>query len=73
MTKKFRLQNLECASCASKIEDRIKKLDGVHSISINFMTTRMTLEADEDKMEQVLEAAKKIIKRLEPGTKLVKA
>ena len=53
MKKKFKLENLGCANCASKMEDKIAKLDGVESVSINFMTTKMTLEADKEKMPEI--------------------
>lgn len=73
MEKRFRLENLDCANCAAKMEDKISKLDGVESVSINFMTTKMTLEADKEKMPLIIEEAEKIIKKLEPHTKLIKA
>lgn len=73
MKKRFRLENLDCANCAAKMEDKISKLDGVESVSINFMTTKMTLEADKEKMPLIIEEAEKIIKKLEPNTKLIKA
>ncbi|NMB43774.1 MAG: heavy-metal-associated domain-containing protein [Clostridiales bacterium] len=73
MKKRFRLENLDCANCAAKMEDKISKLDGVESVSINFMTTKMTLEADKEKMPLIIEEAEKIIKKLEPHTKLIKA
>ncbi|NLJ90133.1 MAG: heavy-metal-associated domain-containing protein [Clostridiales bacterium] len=73
MKKKFRLENLGCANCAAKMEDRINKLDGVESVSINFMTTRMIIEADKEKMPTIIQEAEKIIKKLEPDTKLTKA
>lgn len=73
MKKKFILQNLDCANCASKIEDGISKVDGVESVSVNFMTTKMTIEADKEKMPEIIEEAKRIIKKNEPDTKLIKA
>ncbi len=73
MKKIFRLQDLDCANCAAKMENRIAKLEGVDSVSINFMTTKMILEANKDKMPEIIEEAQKIISKLEPGTKLIKA
>ncbi len=73
MIKKFILNNLECASCASKIEGGISKLDGVKSVSLNFMTTRMVIDADEDKMSGIIKEAEKIIRKFEPDTILTKA
>lgn len=66
MKKTFILEDLECAHCAGKMEEEIKKLDAVTSCSINFLTTKMVLETEDDKMDAVIKEAKKIIKRIEP-------
>ncbi len=73
MKNKFILQNLECANCAAKMEDMISKIDGVGSVSINYMTRKMILEADRDNMTIIIEESQKIISKFEPGTKLIKA
>lgn len=66
MKKKFVLEGLDCANCAAKIENDINKLDGVESASINLMTTKLTIEAAEDKMQGISDAAKKIVNKYEP-------
>lgn len=73
MKKTFRLENLDCATCATKMENKINKIDGVYDVSINFMTTRMIIEGDEDKMPEIINESEKIIRKLEPGTILKKA
>ena len=59
MKKVIRLENLDCANCASKMERNINKLDGVISCSIAFMTQRMTLEAEDDRFDEIVELALK--------------
>lgn len=66
MKKKFRLQGLDCANCAAKIENAIKKLPVVNDATVDFMTTKLVLEADDDKMEEAIELSKAIIKKMEP-------
>ncbi|MDI9508869.1 MAG: heavy metal transporter [Clostridiales bacterium] len=73
MKKRFIIEGLDCASCASKMEVAINKLDGVKEASVNFMTQRLVIEADEDKMSSIIEEAEKIISRIEPYSKLKKA
>lgn len=73
MKNTFKLEGLDCANCAAKMEAAIKKLDGVSNATVNFMTTKMVIEAEDDKMPKVLEAAEKIIKKIEPDVKLKKA
>ena len=47
MRKTFELEDLDCANCAAKMEEAIKKLPGVKRVSVNFMTQKMILEAEE--------------------------
>ena len=41
MKKKFKLDEVDCANCAAKMEDAIRKIDGVKEVSVNFMTQKM--------------------------------
>ena len=55
MKKSVKLIDLDCANCAAKIEDAVKKIDGVTNASVSFMAQKMTLEAPDDKFAQVLD------------------
>ena len=66
MKKIFLLDGLCCANCASKIENEAGKLDGVNSASVNFITTKMTIEAEDEMFDTVIKKVKKIIRRHEP-------
>ncbi|AKT90295.1 heavy metal-associated domain protein [Campylobacter ureolyticus RIGS 9880] len=68
--KKFNLKNLDCANCAAKIEENVAKIDGVNSVSVNFFTTTMKIDFDENKSEEIIENIRKIIKKFEPDTVL---
>ena len=73
MKKVFRLEGLDCAHCAAKIEERVSKLEGVKSVVINFMTTKMTLESIDENIGEVVEKVKKLINEVEPDVNMVKA
>lgn len=73
MKKTFKLEGLGCANCAAKMENAICKLEGVSSATVNFMTTKMIIEADEDKMEAIIPQAEKIVKKIEPYVVVKKA
>ena len=73
MKKVFRLEGLDCAHCAAKIEERVSKLEGVKSVVINFMTTKMTLESMKENIGEVVEKVKKLINEIEPDVNMVKA
>ena len=71
MKKVIRLENLDCANCASKMERNINKLDGVISCSIAFMTQRMTLEAEDDRFDEIVELALKECRKVDKEVNLV--
>ena len=65
MKKNIHLENLDCAACAAKIERALAGLEGVQSVSVNFMGQRMILEASETDFDRVLERVKKAAWKLE--------
>ena len=71
MKKTVILEDLDCAHCAAKIEEQVKALEGVASCSVNFLTQKMVIEAGEEKMKDILEKAKKIVKKTEPDVTFV--
>ena len=66
MRKAFKLQDVDCANCAAKMENAIKNIEGVKSASISFMTQKLVLEADDDRFEAVLDEAQHACKKFEP-------
>ena len=72
MKKRFKLVNLDCANCAAKMEDAIKKLDGVNDASVSFLTQKLTLDADDARFEEILEQAVKVCRRVEPDCKILR-
>ena len=65
MKKKFKCE-IDCVNCAAKVEDAINKLDGVEEAKVNFMAQKFTLVADDDRFDEILEAAIKAGKKIEP-------
>lgn len=72
MKKTFRLEGLDCANCAAKMEKAISELDGVNNATVNFMTTKLVIEAEDEKMADIVAASEKIIKKIEPDTVMKK-
>ena len=69
--KTFELEDLDCANCAAKMEEAIKKLPGVKRVSVNFMTQKMILDAEDSQFDEVLKAAVKCIAKVEPDCRVV--
>lgn len=65
MKKKYSCE-IDCANCAAKVEDAVRKIDGVTDARVNFMTQKFTLEADDDRFDDILKQAVKEGKKIEP-------
>lgn len=66
MKKIIKLEGLCCANCAAKIEEGVKKLNGVKDASLSFMTQRLTIEAEDGREDEVVKAAQVIAEKIEP-------
>lgn len=64
MKKKFKCE-IDCANCAAKVQDAILKIDGVKNASVNFMTQKFMLEADDDRFDEILKEAVRVGQRIE--------
>ncbi|MBO4395648.1 MAG: cation transporter [Eubacterium sp.] len=71
MKKKFKLQDLDCANCAAKMEDAIKKIAGVNDASVSFMTQKMMIDADDSVFDSVVAEAVRVIAKVEPDCQVV--
>lgn len=71
MKKTYRLQDLDCANCAAKMETAIQKIDGVTAATVSFMTQKLTLEADDARFEEILGQVVKACKKVEPDCRIL--
>ena len=67
MKKTFKLQDLDCANCAAKMEEAIKKIDGVKSAQVNFLSQKLTLDADDARMDAIQKEIVKAVKKIDSG------
>lgn len=72
MKKKFKLIDLDCANCAAKMEDAIKKIDGVNDAAVSFMTQKLTLDAEDARFDAVLDEVVRVCKKVEPDCQIVR-
>ena len=71
MKKTYALDELDCANCGLKMEEAGRKIEGVKSVNISFMTQKITLEADDADFDRVLKEAVKACKKVEPDCRIV--
>lgn len=72
MKKVFKLQDLDCANCAAKMERAISRIEGVEKAAVNFMTQKLTLEAAEADFDRILSEAETCIHKVEPDCTLIR-
>lgn len=71
MKKKFKMENLDCANCAAKMEAAIKKIPGVTDASMNFMTQKLTLEAEDARFDAILAEAQRCCDKVDKGCRIL--
>ena len=71
MKKKFKLQDLDCANCAAKMEEAIRKIPGVQDASVSFMMQKMTIEADDERFDEIMKEVAKVCAKVEPDCRIM--
>ncbi len=68
----LKLEGLCCANCAAKIENEVKKIDGLDEANLSFITQKLTLEAPESDLERIVDEASRIAKKIEDEVNIVR-
>ncbi len=71
MKKTWQLEDLDCAHCAMKMQEGIAKVDGVIAVSVNYLSARLTIEAEEKDMDRIIKEAVTICRRIEPDCRIL--
>lgn len=71
MKKVFKIEELDCANCAAKMEDAIRRIDGVNSATVSFMTQKLTLDVEDGRLDEVLKQAQKACSRIERHCRII--
>ena len=66
MKQAFRLEGLDCAHCALRIEAAVQALEGVTAATVSFMTSRLVIEGDSTRFEEIVAQTKKLVAIIEP-------
>lgn len=72
MKKKFKLQDLDCANCAAKMEEGIKKIEGIHDATVSFMAQKMTIDAEDDRFDDIMDQVVAVCAKIEPDCKIIR-
>lgn len=66
MKKRYKLENLCCANCAAKIEEGIRRIPGVKDAAIAFMAQKLTIDADDEGFDEIMQEVIRVTKKVEP-------
>ena len=72
MKKSYRLEDLDCANCAAKMERAIAGIEGVNRVTISFMAQKMVLDAADDRFEAILNEAEECIKKVDSNCRVIR-
>lgn len=72
MKKKYKIEGLNCANCAAKIEEALGKLDGVESVNVSFLSEKVKFDLRDDvNLEELIAKSNEIADKIEPGSKIL--
>ena len=71
MKRIYNFDNLDCANCAAKMEEKIKKIPGVSAASVSFFAQKLVLEGDEARWDEIVAAAKAAVTSVDADCKLI--
>ena len=71
MKKRFDLEDLDCANCAAKMEAAIKKIDGVKDAGVNFLTQKMTIDAEDARFDEIMKEVVRVCRKVEPDCRIL--
>ena len=69
MKKRYKFE-VDCANCAAKVEEAVKKIDGVNDATVNFMAQKLVLDADDARFGEILQEVIAVAKKVEPDCEL---
>lgn len=71
MKKKFKLEDLDCANCAAKMEEAIKRIEGVNDANVSFLAQKMTIDAQDDKFDEIMKEVVRACAKVEPDCRIL--
>ncbi len=71
MKKTFELEDLDCAHCAAKMEEGIRKLDGVKEATVSYIAQKLVIDADDARFDEIMKEVVKVIRKVEPDCRVL--
>ena len=65
LTRKYRIEGLDCESCAIKLEEKLSEIDGISNVSVSYVKGSLSFDASDDELERIIKDVKRITKEEE--------
>ncbi len=72
MKQSFQLEDLDCAICANKMEESIKKIPGVVNCSVSFIMQKLTIETIDENTGDIMDKVIKVCHKVEPDCTIIR-
>lgn len=72
MKKKFKMENLDCANCAAKMENAIRRISGVRDASVSFMMQKMTVDAEDERFDAIMDEVAAVCAKVDPDCRIIR-
>ena len=72
MKKVLRMENLDCAHCAEKMEKKVAGIRGVNEVSISFMAQKMVLDCDGERFEEIFDEVQRAVRSVDKDCSVLK-
>ena len=59
-------KDLSLIHISAKMEEAIKKIEGVSDATVSFMTQKMTIEADDGRFDEIMKEVVSVCRKVEP-------
>lgn len=71
MRKAFKIEDLDCANCAAKLEKAVAAVDGVKKASVSFMAQKIIIEAEAEDFDTVMKEVVRAGKKAVPEARII--
>lgn len=70
MKRVYKVEGIDCAHCATSLEEALSKIENIGAVSVNFLTQKCAIEAEAEYMKEVCEKALAVIAKKFPDAEV---
>lgn len=71
MQKTYIIENLDCANCAAELENALRKVESIGSVSVSFMTQKLVIDFTAEDITSIMKEVRRIAAKIEPDSEII--